>query len=217
MSQTQILSINVGTPREFTYQGKLVSTAIWKTAVPSPMMLSNTNLAGDGQADLVNHGGLDKAVLIYSYDHYDYWKQQFNCELAYGSFGENVTVSGLTEHDVCIGDTFQWGDAIIQISQPRYPCYKLDIRHERPGVVPLVLATGFTGYYVRVLQSGMVSKDAGLIRLQKHPLQMSVATVGEVYANKNASHEMIRSILAVDELAVGWRGSFEKRLLNKLD
>lgn len=212
MSQFEIMSINVGKPREVAYQGKLISTAIWKTAIDTPIMLSNTNLAGDGQADLVNHGGLDKAVMIYSYDHYDYWEQKLNRELAYGSFGENVTVAGLTEHDVCIGDTFQWGEAVIQISQPRYPCYKLEIRHGLPGIVQLVLATGFSGYYIRVLQSGLVSRESELHRLQQHPHRMSVATVSEAFANKSTPIEKIQRILAVDELSEGWRRNFENRL-----
>jgi MOSC domain-containing protein YiiM len=213
MSQFEVVSINVGKPREVDYQGKLISTAIWKTATEQPVMLSSTNLDGDGQADLVNHGGQDKAVMIYSYDHYDYWEQQLNRKLGYGSFGENVTVAGLTERNVCIGDTFQWGEAIIQISQPRYPCYKLEIRHGHPGMVQLVLTTGFTGYYVRVLQSGMVSKEAGLYRLQQHPHGMSVATVREAFTDKSTPVEMIQRILAVDELAEGWRKNFKNRLI----
>ncbi|MEX2416013.1 MAG: MOSC domain-containing protein [Paenibacillaceae bacterium] len=212
MNTFKVMSVNVGKPREVAYQNKFISTAIWKTAIQGPVMLTSTNLAGDGQADLINHGGKDMAVLIYSYDHYDYWEKQLNRKLEYGSFGENVTVVGLTEHDVCIGDTFEWGEAIVQISQPRYPCYKLSIRHEAPEIPQLVLDTGFSGYYVRVLQSGLVSKEAGLRRLQRHPLGISIAAVSEAFINKSASTESIRGILAVDELSESWKRKFESRL-----
>lgn len=208
----KVMSINVGKPREVAYQNKFISTAIWKSAIDHPVMLTSTNLAGDGQADLINHGGTDMTVLIYSYDHYDYWEQQLNRKLDYGSFGENVTVVGLTEHDVCIGDTFQWGEAIVQISQPRYPCYKLSIRHEAPEIPQLVLDTGFSGYYARVLQSGMVSREVGLHRLQQHPMGISIAAVSEAFMNKSSSIETIRAILAVDELSEGWKRKFESRL-----
>lgn len=213
MSTFKVMSINVGKPREVAYQNKFISTAIWKTATQHPVMLTSTNLVGDGQADLEHHGGTDMAVLIYSYDHYNYWEQQLNRKLEYGSFGENVTVVGLTEHDVCIGDTFQWGEAIVQISQPRYPCYKLGIRHEAPELFQLVLDTGYTGYYVRVLQPGLVSKEAGLHRLQRHPLGISIAAVSEAFINKSTSTEIIRSLIAVDELSESWKRKLESRLL----
>src|SRR5690554_4121735 len=156
MHTFKVMSINVGKPQEVPYQNKFVSTAIWKTAIQNPVMLTYTNIEGDGQADLAHHGGQDMAVLIYSYDHYEYWEQQLNRKLAYGSFGENVTVEGLTEQDVCVGDTFKWGEAIVQVSQPRYPCYKLSIRHQVAEIPQMVLNTGFSGFYMRVLQPGVV-------------------------------------------------------------
>lgn len=215
MNSFKVMSINVGRPREVSYQNKTISTAIWKTAIQNPVRLSRTSLAGDGQADLANHGGENMAVLIYSYDHYSYWEKQLNRKLEYGSFGENVTVAGLTEHDVNIGDTFEWGEAIVQVSQPRYPCYKLSIRHQAPEIPQLVLDNGFTGYYVRVLQSGMVSTESDFHILQRHPLGISVSDVSEAFINKNNTTdtiEKIRAILAVKELSAGWR----KKLMSKL-
>src|SRR5690554_2384373 len=205
MNTFEVLSINVGKPQEYMYQDKLVSTAIWKSAIDEPVMLSSTNIAGDGQADLINHGGLDKAVMVYSYEHYGYWEQHLQQKLAYGAFGENVTIEGLTEHDVCIGDTFQWGEAIVQISQPRYPCYKLSIRHGLPEIPQLVLDTGFTGYYVRVLKPGIVSKDAPFQQLEKHSMGVSVSTVSEAFKDKRTPAEVIREIMAVDVLSESWK------------
>jgi MOSC domain-containing protein YiiM len=212
MKSFKVMSINVGKPQEIAYQNKFISTAIWKSAIDHPVMLSSMNLAGDGQADLKHHGGRDMAVLIYSYDHYNYWEQQLHRKLEYGAFGENVTVVGLTERDVCIGDTYQWGEAIVQISQPRYPCYKLSIRHDAPEIPQLVLDTGFSGYYVRVLQSGLVSREAGLHRLQQHPMGISIAAVSEAFIDKGTPTQSIREILTVDELSESWKRKLESRL-----
>jgi len=212
MHTYRVLSINVGKPREVAYQNKMISTAIWKASTPQPIMLTSTNLEGDGQADIVNHGGTDMAVLLYSYDHYDYWEQQLNRKLEYGAFGENITVIGLTEHDVCIGDILEWGEAIIQISQPRYPCYKLSIRHEAPTIPQLVLDTGFSGYYARVLQPGLVSTQSELNRIQQHPSGISIAAVSEAFSNKGTPTEIVRGIVAVDELSESWKKKFESRI-----
>jgi len=215
MNSFKVMSINVGKPREVSYQNKMISTAIWKAAIQNPVRLSRTGLAGDGQADLTNHGGEDMAVLIYSYDHYPYWEKELNRKLEYGSFGENVTVAGLTELDVNIGDTFEWGEAIVQVSQPRYPCYKLSIRHQAPEIPQLVLNHGFTGYYVRVLQSGMVSTESDIHILRRNPLGIRVADVSEAFMNNETNtnwKEKVQAILAVKELSEGWR----KKLMNRL-
>src|SRR5690554_4747691 len=113
-------------------------------------------------------------------------------KLAYGAFGENVTIEGLTEHAVCIGDTFQWGEAVVQISQPRYPCYKLSIRHGLPEILQLVLDTGFSGYYVRVLKSGIVSKVAPFLQVEQHPIRVSVSSVSEAFKDKRTPIEVIQ-------------------------
>ncbi len=124
-NEFQLLSINIGLPKEVTYGGKVIHTGINKKQVKEPVYLSFVKFNGDGQADLVHHGGVDKAVCVYTSDHYPYWEKELNQNLVYGAFGENITVNGMREEDVCIGDTFELGQAIVQVTQPRQPCFKL--------------------------------------------------------------------------------------------
>ncbi|KIL41816.1 cytoplasmic protein [Gordoniibacillus kamchatkensis] len=212
MNGAEILSINVGMPKTIPYQSKDISTGLFKHPVKEPLFLSWVNFDGDGQADLVHHGGREKAVCVYPYEHYPFWEQELGQALPYGAFGENLTVRGLLETDVCIGDTFLLGEAIVQVSQPRQPCFKLSAVYGRPDMPLIVQDTGYTGFYFRVLQQGNVSASDGLIRLAPHPEAITVE-----YANRIMHHEKenligIRKILEVQELSVNWRNTFLKRL-----
>ena len=212
MQSNEIVSLNVGLPKQVTYQQKDVTTGIFKTATDSPLFLSFSNFEGDGQGDLVHHGGRDKAVCVYAYEHYAYWEKELNKPLSYGAFGENITVKGLVEMDVCIGDIFQLGKAVVQISQPRQPCYKLSMKHDEPELLLKVQDTGYTGYYFRVLEEGMVSKADGISLLQRHPKEITVAYANRMMHHEKQNSEGIKRILEVEELSSNWRSTFQKRL-----
>ncbi|TQR37402.1 MOSC domain-containing protein [Brevibacillus brevis] len=208
----EILSINVGKPKQVQYQNKAVSTGIYKTPTTKALYLSFLNLEGDGQADLVHHGGKEKAVCVYPYEHYPFWEAQLQRELPIGAFGENLTIRGLVETDVCIGDTFQLGEAVVQISQPRQPCYKLSVRYGVPEMLVMVQETGYTGYYFRVLKEGLVSHTDGLIRLSCHPQAITVSYANRIMHQEKDNIDGMKKLLEVEELSSNWRATFTKRL-----
>ncbi|MGF9915045.1 MOSC domain-containing protein [Paenibacillus ehimensis] len=212
MRQVEILSLNTGKPIEVQFNNKDVSTGIYKTPVDEELFLSWVNFEGDGQADLVHHGGREKAVCVYPYEHYPFWEKQLQRTLEYGAFGENLTVRGLLEEEVCIGDTFQLGEAIVQVSQPRQPCYKLSVRYGLPDMPLKVQETGYTGFYFRVLKEGVVSRRDGLIRIFSHPKAITVSYANRIMHREKDHIEGIKKILEVEELSVNWRRTFLKRL-----
>ncbi|KWX80884.1 cytoplasmic protein [Paenibacillus riograndensis] len=212
MASIEILSLNVGMPREVQFQQKDVSTGIFKTATEEALYLSYLNFEGDGQADLVHHGGREKAVCVYPYEHYPFWENELKRPLEYGALGENLTIKGLLETDVCIGDVFELGKAIVQISQPRQPCYKLTIRYGVPDMLLKVQQTGYTGFYFRVLEEGAVSKDDGLSLLHRHPKEITVSFANRIMHREKDNIEGIKQILEVEELSSNWRNTFLKRL-----
>lgn len=208
-----IKSINVSTPLQTTYNNKPVSTAIHKKpVVHNSLFLSTLNLEGDAQADLVNHGGLDKAVCVYAFEHYAYWEEHLKTKLSYGAFGENLTVEALNESNVFIGDLFQLGEAVVQASQPRQPCYKLSLKYGVREMPALVEQTGFTGYYFRVLKEGNVSPSDKLCLLQRAEHSMTIMEANRLkYHDKNDLNGMKR-LVSIAELSDGWRQSFLKRI-----
>ncbi|UJF32427.1 MOSC domain-containing protein [Paenibacillus hexagrammi] len=208
----EIVSVNVGIPQSIIYQGKELETGIYKSQVSSSLRLTKTQLEGDGQADLVNHGGPDKAICVYAKEHFAYWESKLGCELHPGAFGENLTVTGLLEDVVCIGDIFQIGDAVVQVSQPRQPCHKLAKRYDVQDLPVQVQNTGFTGYYFRVLKEGNIPAQPTIRLTQKDPAGITVANANQIKYHDKANAEGIRSILAVEALSQSWRQSFEKRL-----
>lgn len=154
----EIVSVNVGKPQIIAYQGKELITGIYKSPVSSSLYVSKTQLDGDGQADLTVHGGVDKALCVYPEEHYAYWEEVLGRKLEAGAFGENLTVRGFLETDVCIGDIYAIDDVIVQVSQPRQPCFKVGKRLEWAKTPLQMQETGFTGFYFRVLQEGFISK-----------------------------------------------------------
>lgn len=208
----EIISINVGKPKNFIYNGKEFVTGIQKQPVDGPVFLSFLNFSGDGQADLVHHGGRDKAVCVYPYDHYAYWEHELERKLDVVAFGENLTVKGLLETEVCIGDTFQLGEAVVQVSQPRQPCHKIAKKH-RVNDLPLrVQNTGYTGFYFRVLKEGWVETQSRLQLIEKHPLNITVSFANQIMFHDKTNKEGIEQILRVDELSESFRDSLMKRL-----
>ncbi|MFB4345212.1 MOSC domain-containing protein [Bacillus sp. BR_7] len=211
-NEFQLLSINIGLPKEVTYGGKVIHTGINKKQLKEPVYLSFVKFNGDGQADLVHHGGVDKAVCVYTSDHYPYWEKELNQDLVYGAFGENITVSGMREEDVCIGDTFKLGQAIVQVTQPRQPCFKLAKKYNIPKLPLYFQETGYTGFYFRVLKEGWVSSVDTLKRLQSDPKGVSVAFANRIMHKEKQNIEGVKRILEVNALSSSWRKSFEKRI-----
>lgn len=207
----KIVSLNVGKPKMVQMDGKEVETGYYKKPVQDEIYLAKLNFEGDGQAEAY-HGGVDKAVCVYPYEHYPYWEQQLNRKLPAVAFGENVTVTGMLETDVHIGDTFSIGQAIVQITQPRRPCHKIAGRHAVKDLTACVLNSGYTGYYLRVLEEGSVGPDSLIERLSIDPGQISVAFANDsLYRNKNNMDD-IRRILEVGALSESWRLKFSTKL-----
>ncbi|HDR4867365.1 TPA: MOSC domain-containing protein [Bacillus cereus] len=211
-NEYRLLSLNIGLPKEVTYGGKVIHTGINKKQVKEPVYLSFVKFNGDGQADLVHHGGVDKAVCVYTGDHYPYWEKELNQDLVYGAFGENITVSGMREEDVCIGDTFELGQAIVQVTQPRQPCFKLAKKYNIPKLPLYFQETGYTGFYFRVLKEGWVSAVDTLKKLQSDPKGVSVAFANRIMHKEKQNIEGVKRILEVNALSNSWRKSFEKRI-----
>src|SRR6202040_4302110 len=154
----RILSVNVALPREVTWQGKLVTTGIFKEPIEGSVMLRTLNLDGDGQADLTVHGGVSKAVYAYPSEHYDYWRKELpGMDLPWGMFGENLTTTGLSEDELHIGDRLQIGSAVLLVRQPRMPCYKLAAKFQREDMIERFLRSGRSGFYFSVEQEGEVA------------------------------------------------------------
>ncbi|MDF2715278.1 MAG: hypothetical protein K0R28_2203 [Paenibacillus sp.] len=184
-----IVSLNVGKPQSFIYKGKEVPTGIFKKpADDGPIVLTVLNFAGDGQADPVNHGGLDKAICVYPYEHYPYWEKELGRKLDFGAFGR------------------------LQVTQPRQPCHKLAKKYDLPELPALVQNTGYTGFYLRVLVPGLFDRALPLTLAERHPHGITVAYANRIKHHDKHNIEGIRAILAVGELSESWRASFEKRL-----
>ncbi|MDR0139386.1 MOSC domain-containing protein [Metabacillus idriensis] len=205
-------SLNVGLPRMVLYNGREIVTGIYKEPVEHQLFLSKTNLEGDGQADLVHHGGEDKAVCVYSFDHYSYWEDALGVQLEPGAFGENLTIRGLTEENVFLGDVFQFGDAIVEVSQPRQPCFKLAMKHQVKDLPVQIQNTKFTGFYFRVLKEGRVSKEDGLELIESQANGVSITAANQIKYHDKQNTEAIKRILEVKALSDSWRSAFEKRL-----
>ncbi|OKP78238.1 sulfurase [Paenibacillus sp. P3E] len=160
----EVISLNVGKPKTVDYRGKPLETGIYKLPAAGRMQLHSEGFDGDGQADRVNHGGPDKAVCVYPFEHYAYWEEWLGKKLEYSAFGENITASGLLETEVCIGDVYEMGSALLQVSQPRFPCYKLAQKHGPADMPAQVLKTGYSGFYFRVLREGQVAAGDPIIK-----------------------------------------------------
>ncbi len=171
----RLLSVNVSLPSLVPYGRGMVSTGIFKVPVEDRVALRRLNLDGDGQADLVNHGGPHRAAYAYPVENYEYWARELDrADFAFGQFGENFTVEGMTEDDVHIGDVFRVGGALVEVSQPRPPCFKLGIKMGMPKFPKLFLASGRVGFYVRVLEEGEVGRGDVFERVVAHPERVTV-------------------------------------------
>ena len=219
LTSMQLISLNVGLPREVLWHGTPVTTGIFKQPVQGRIPLRKLNLDGDRQADLTVHGGEYKAVYCYPHEHYAYWKKQLpNRDLPLAIFGENFTTEGLLENEVHLGDRFSVGSAELIVTQPRLPCYKLGIRFEDDGMVKRFLASGRTGFYVSVTKEGEVSSGDEIKPLARDPQAVPIPEITRLYVAKTYTSEDAASVhraLQVGSLPAGWKDYLRDRL-NKM-
>jgi len=212
-SDMKLISVNVGLPRVVMSHGDPVSTGIFKEPVAGPIMLRTLNLDGDRQADLSVHGGPSKAVYVYPSEHYDYWKHEFpEMKLPWGMFGENFTTAGLFESELNIGDKFRVGSAMVMVTEPRMPCYKLGIRFDRPDIVKRFLASERTGFYFAVLQEGEVGVDDPIELIEGSKRSVRVSDITRLYTREKHNVGLLRSAIKVAALPESWRSYFQHRL-----
>jgi len=215
-----VVSLQVGQPRTISSSDepnpddRVWTTGFFKEPRSGLVWLGRTNLDGDGQADLVNHGGPEKAVNVSPAEHYPYWSQTMGLEhLQPGSFGENFTIEGLLESDVCIGDIFEFGESLVQVSQPRQPCWKLARRWLVKDLALRVQETGRTGWYFRVLREGHVQAGARLILVERHHPNWTVSAANEVMHHRVDDRQAAQTLADCFYLSPRWREKLKRRAL----
>ncbi len=209
----KILSVNVGLPREVSWQGKFVTTGIFKEPVKGPVMLRTLNLDGDGQADLTVHGGVSKAVYTYPSEHYAFWRTEFpEMNLSWRMFGENLTTEGLLEDAIYIGDRFRVGQTELMVTEPRMPCYKLGIKFGRADIIKRFLASRRSGFYFAVMREGMVSAGDALELIGREQQDISVAAITRLYAFEKDDVKALRRAVEVEALPENWKGYFRHQI-----
>jgi MOSC domain-containing protein YiiM len=212
----RLVSVNVALPREVRTDRGAVLTGIFKTPAAGRVAVRWTNLEGDAQADLDNHGGVHKAVYAYPVEHYEHWRREMGRgPFGHGQFGENLTVEGMLEDAVFIGDAFRIGTAVFEVSQPRTPCFKLGLRMGLPSFPKLFLESGRVGFYLRVLQEGEVGAGDAVEVAHRDPERLSVRETVRLMYFARADLEAARKALRVPALAPGWRRSFEERVAGR--
>ena len=207
-----LVSINAGLPREVSWDGKTVTTSIWKEPVNGPVRVARLNIAGDRQSDLSVHGGAEKAVYVYPSEHYAYWRRELpGAELPWGAFGENFTTAGLDE-EFRIGDRLRIGSAELAVTQPRMPCYKLGARLDREDMVKRFLSSGRTGFYLAVLKEGEVGRGDEVEFMARDDHNVTVADIVALYTHDAGNQELLRRAVDLPGLPKGWRDYFRERL-----
>src|SRR5689334_10851497 len=206
----KVLSLNVGAPRSYVYKNASITTGIFKEPVFGPRLLRRHNLEGDGQADLVNHGGENKAVYAYPHEHYALWGIEIpDLKLSFGLFGENLTTEGLLETEIRIGDRLRIGKALVQVTQPRIPCYKLALRTGREDIIERFLASGRSGIYFKVVEEGLLAAGDSIERVHENRDALTLAQVNLAYTQPGKYPELVRRAAAAEELPSGLRGHFQ--------
>jgi ferredoxin-NADP reductase/MOSC domain-containing protein YiiM len=205
----RLLSVNVGLPRDVTWHGRTVHTAVWKQPVDGPRQVRRLNIDGDGQGDLAGHGGEQRAVFVYQIESYRYWQEQLGRDdFSYGQFGENFTISGLADDQVCIGDRYQIGEALFEVTQPRVTCYRVGIRMNEPRMPALLVSDHRPGFYLRVLREGAVQAGDDIVQVAAGPEAMTVAEIDGLLYLPGHSRERMLSALRIPALSPGWKASF---------
>jgi MOSC domain-containing protein YiiM len=212
-----VRSVNVSLPKQVQHKNKPVSTGIFKRPVSGRVTVNQFNLAGDQQVDLVNHGGEHKAVYGFASDHYAFWQQTLGQpEFHYGKFGENLTIDGLDESRLCIGDQLQVGNCVLEITQPRVPCFKLGLAFDREEMPRLFVENAATGIYFRVIETGSVASGDKVIVKQAHPAKLTVRRLFKAYFDKRVAEQekqaVMQQALDIPALSIEWREKLEARL-----
>ncbi len=208
----KLISVCVGLPREVSWKRKSVTTGIFKQPVNERVMLRTLNLDGDGQADLTVHGGVEKAVYAYPMEHYAYWRQELPDEdLPWGAFGENLTIEGLSETKVNIGDRFRIGSAVVMVTQPRFPCFKLNLKFGRDDMVKRFLNSRVSGIYFSVVQEGEIGVGDEIELVSRDENNVTVADIVQIYV-READDDLVRRAVRVPALAEGLRTYFQQQI-----
>jgi ferredoxin-NADP reductase/MOSC domain-containing protein YiiM/ferredoxin len=208
-----LLSVNVGLPKDVPWQGKTVFTGVFKDPVAGPRRVRRLNVDGDGQGDLAGHGGEQRAVFVYQIDSYRYWERELKrSDFVYGQFGENFTIHGLSDDEVCIGDRYQIGTAVFEVTQPRVTCYRVGIRMNDPRIPALLVSHRRPGFYFRVLQEGEVQAGDEIIKLASGPEQMTAAEVDALLYLPGHPRQQLLRALRIPALSPGWQASFRALL-----
>jgi MOSC domain-containing protein YiiM len=209
----KLISVNVGLPRIVMSNGESVSTGIFKEPVAGRVVLRRLNLDGDRQADLSVHGGPSKAVYAYPSEHYAYWKQELpEMKLPWGMFGENFTTTGLFERELNIGDKFHVGSAVVMVTEPRMPCYKLGIKFGRSDIVQKFLKSERSGFYFAVLKEGEVGVGDPIERMEKSERSVTVSDITQLYTREKHNVGLLRRAMEVEALPESWKSYFQHRL-----
>jgi ferredoxin-NADP reductase/MOSC domain-containing protein YiiM len=208
-----LVSVNVGLPKDVPWQGKTVHTGIWKQSVTGPVMVRRLNIDGDGQGDLAGHGGEQRAVFVYQLDSYRHWEQHFGRDdFVYGMFGENLTVDGLPDDEVCIGDRYRIGEAEFEVTQPRVTCYRVGMRLGEPQLPALLVAHHRPGFYLRVLTEGRIQAGDAIVKTSTGPEALSVADTDALLYLPGPDTGKLHAALRIPALSPGWQGSFRDML-----
>ena len=213
MNIMKLLAVSVGEPREVVADDHLVRTSIFKSPVTGRVPIRNNNLAGDAQSDLSVHGGRAKAIYAYPHEHYAFWREQLpDVDLQPGHFGENLTIEGLLEEDVHVGDRLKIGSAELVVTQPRLPCYKLGIRFGRADMVKRFLASRRTGFYLSVASEGDLGAGDIIEILERHPAAISIPELLRMYLREGVAPSRLREVIAIPALSDAWRTELQKQL-----
>jgi len=210
-----IKSLAIGLPKRELFHGKEFLTGMCKQPVQGAVFLSKRGFEGDGVGDHRHHGGEDKAACVYSIDHYPYWGDTLNMTMPAAAFGENLSVEGMREGDMCIGDVYRIGTAFVQVSQPRQPCGTLAARYGRDDLIKLVADSGRTGLYFRVLTEGLVQTGDVITLIERDARGVTVDFANHLFYHDRMNREGIEKVLAIPALSGSWQRSFQE-LRNKL-
>src|SRR3984893_15868922 len=209
----QLLSVTVGLPREIEWKGKTVLTAVWKDAVRGRRKVGRLNIDGDGQGDLTGHGGEQRAVLVYQIDSYRHWQRHFGRDdLSYGNFGENLTVDGLADADVCIGDRYRIGAAEFEVPQPRVTCCRVGLRLGEPRLPALLVSHHRPGFYMRVITEGHIQAGDEIIKTRTGPHALTVTDTDALLYLPGKDPAKLRQAVRITALSPGWQQSFRDLL-----
>ena len=213
----RLLSVNVGLPRDIEWKGRTVHTGIWKNPVRGRCRVGRLHLDGDGQGDLAGHGGEQRAVFVYQIESYRCWHKQLKrTDFVHGQFGDNFTIEGLPDDAVCIGDRYQIGSALFEVTQPRVTCYRVGIRMNEPRMPALLTSSGRPGFYFRVIQEGEVGAGDEIVKVGEARERMTVAAINALLYFPNHARDRLERALRIEALSPGWRASFEALLQSQL-